>query len=320
MSTVPTLTTPVPSRSDPVNFASRADTFLGELPAWGDAINVVAGEVNTNASTASASASTATTQAGIATTKANEAAVSAATAINAPGTTATSTTSNTIGTGSKTFTIQTGKAFVVGQWVTIADTAAPSTNYMVGIITAHNSGTGSITANVSITLGGGTLNSWSIAMTAAGGVTLNSNQTLTNKTISFASNTLTGVMPNVTPGTSGNVLTSNGSAWVSSAPVGGGTGTGAWSDVTASRTLGTTYTNTGTTTRWVSVSVSTNTTAGVTAWVCATGGEGIWQQSVTRNTGSILFMQAIFPVAPGATYQVTDGASTLTKSFWKEYQ
>ena len=68
-------------------------------------------------------------------------------------------------------------------------------------------------------------------------LTATNTQTLTNKTISGASNTLTniplttavtGALPAAnggtgltSPGTSGNVLTSTGSAWVSSTPAAG---------------------------------------------------------------------------------------------------
>jgi hypothetical protein len=44
------------------------------------------------------------------------------------------------------------------------------------------------------------------------------------------------------PGTSGNILTSNGSAWTSAAPTGFGVGQ-TWQDVTSSRASNTTYTN-----------------------------------------------------------------------------
>ena len=93
----------------------------------------------------------------------NAAAASALTAVNAPGTSATSTTSDTIALGSTTITIQTGKAFVVGQFVTIAYTT-DATNWMHGVITAHNSGTGSITVNVSASAGGGTYSAWTVAL------------------------------------------------------------------------------------------------------------------------------------------------------------
>lgn len=92
------------------------------------------------------------------------AAASAASAVNAPGTNATSTTSLAIGTGSKTLTVQTGKNFVVGQPVVIANTAAPSSQWMAGEITAYNSGTGSLTVDVEIISGSGTFATWTIGL------------------------------------------------------------------------------------------------------------------------------------------------------------
>ncbi|MEN9885538.1 MAG: hypothetical protein RL758_116 [Pseudomonadota bacterium] len=105
-------------------------------------------------------------------TKAQEAAASAAsasasalTAINAPGTQATSTSSVSIGTGSKSFTLaQTGKSFVVGQYVQVVSTASPA-NYMVGAVTAFNSGTGAMTISVTNAAnvgGSGTFSAWAV--------------------------------------------------------------------------------------------------------------------------------------------------------------
>lgn len=113
----------------------------------------------TQANNAAASAASAAAQA-------TAAAASAASALGAPGTNATSTTSMTIGTGSRTFNIQPGKALSVGQSVVIASSVNPS-NQMVGIITAHNSTTGSMTVNVSQIGGSGTLASWVISLTAS---------------------------------------------------------------------------------------------------------------------------------------------------------
>ena len=96
---------------------------------------------------------------------ATAAAASAASAVNAPGTQATSTTSLSIGTGSKSLTLaQTGKNFVVGQYVQVVSTASPA-NYMVGAVTAFDSGTGAMTVNVtsSANVGGsGTYTSWTV--------------------------------------------------------------------------------------------------------------------------------------------------------------
>ena len=124
-----------PSRDDAANFSARADAFLGALPLFA-------------------------TQVGAA---ADTAAAAAVTAVNAPGTSATSATSLAIGTGSKSLTIQTGKAFAVGQYVMVAAAAAPA-NWMNGQITAHNPSTGALTISVDTSLGAGTLASWVISL------------------------------------------------------------------------------------------------------------------------------------------------------------
>lgn len=95
----------------------------------------------------------------------NAAAASALTALNAPGTSATSTTPLTIGLGSKTLTIQTGKAIVVGHYVGIAY-STNANQIMQGIVTAYNSGTGSLTVNVLSALGSGTYSTWTVGISA----------------------------------------------------------------------------------------------------------------------------------------------------------
>lgn len=88
---------------------------------------------------------------------------SAVLALNSPGTQATSTTSLAVGLGSKSLTLaQTGKAFVVGQYVEIVNS---TTAWMVGLITAFTPGTGAMTVNVTNTGGSGTLASWTISPT-----------------------------------------------------------------------------------------------------------------------------------------------------------
>jgi hypothetical protein len=98
---------------------------------------------------------------------------------------ATSTTSLTVGTGSKTLTIQTGKQFQIGQTIRVAETSAPS-NFMDGQITAYNSGTGSLTVSVDTVGGSGTHTDWTISIIPGGGgsfATLTGSETLTNKTL-----------------------------------------------------------------------------------------------------------------------------------------
>ena len=173
MTTITALPTP-PSRDDPANFRTRADAFMAALPTFATETNTVAGEVNTNATNAATSASTATTQAGTATTQAGNASASAAaaaasalTALNAPGTSATSASSVAVGTGAKSLTIQTGKGIVVGMSVVIARTSAPATTRMSGVVTSYDSGTGALGVTVDSVTGSGTYTDWTVSLSAA---------------------------------------------------------------------------------------------------------------------------------------------------------
>lgn len=89
----------------------------------------------------------------------------ALTVLGGATTNSTSTTSLAIGTGSKSLTlVESGKAYIVGQYVVIASTASPSNN-MVGQITSF-SGT-SLVVNVTTINGSGTISAWSISVTSA---------------------------------------------------------------------------------------------------------------------------------------------------------
>ncbi|MYM37268.1 hypothetical protein GTP38_23355 [Duganella sp. FT94W] len=88
-------------------------------------------------------------------------------AINAPGTSATSATSITVGTGAITFALaQAGKAFAPGQTVVLARTSAPGTR-MIGVLTAFNSATGAATVNFQSAFGSGTFTDWTLSLTTS---------------------------------------------------------------------------------------------------------------------------------------------------------
>ncbi|HWU81394.1 MAG TPA: hypothetical protein VN158_15175, partial [Caulobacter sp.] len=145
-----------PSTNDPANFNTRGDAFLGQLPTFQAEANTLATEVNGLAvQVTNDKAST--------TASAASAAASSNSALNAPGTNGTSTTSQTVGTGTKTFTTQTGKAWLPGQGFFIASTASPL-NQMTGVLTAYNGGTGAATVEVSAVLGSGTFASWNVGL------------------------------------------------------------------------------------------------------------------------------------------------------------
>ncbi|UEM08058.1 hypothetical protein JL101_036005 (plasmid) [Skermanella rosea] len=83
---------------------------------------------------------------------------------------ATSTSSLAIGTGSKVFTVaenlDTAVPIRVGDWVKAASTANAN-NYMWGVVTARTSST--LTINVTLTNGSGTLASWTLLTTGPDG-------------------------------------------------------------------------------------------------------------------------------------------------------
>ncbi len=166
--TTPPSITALPTPPDPndrATFNSRAYPWSVAQATLATEVSAMATNVYNNATEAQTQAGTATTQAGIATTQAGNAATSAASALNSPGTNATSSTSTLIGTGSKTVTIQTGKTLSVGQTVVMASSANVA-NQMIGQITAHNSGTGSLTVNVSAVGGSGTFSDWIVSLSA----------------------------------------------------------------------------------------------------------------------------------------------------------
>lgn len=72
----------------------------------------------------------------------------------------TSSTSLTVGTGSKTLSIGIGLDYSVNQWLLIFDPA----NAMLGQITAYNPSSGVLTVSVTATSGSGTHNDWTIVL------------------------------------------------------------------------------------------------------------------------------------------------------------
>ena len=141
----------------------------------------------------------------------------------------TSVTSNTIGSGSKTWTVTNANsqipAFAVGMPVRVSRTSAPTTTYMQGEITAFTAATGSTTVNVSSSLGTGTHTDWTITIgghqTTASASPLGVANGGTGAGTHTANNVLVGAgtsaVTSVAPGSAGNVLTSSGSAWTSAA-------------------------------------------------------------------------------------------------------
>lgn len=126
MTTITALPTP-PSRSDSsADFISKSDAFIAALPQFITELNAMGTAYNL-------------------------------------ATTATSSSSVLIGTGSKTFTVPAGLGFVIGQSLTIANTATPA-NRMYGQVTSYSGTT--LIVNITAIGGSGTFVAWSIALAA----------------------------------------------------------------------------------------------------------------------------------------------------------
>lgn len=156
-----------------------------------------AGTATTQASISTTQASIATTQAGIATTQASaasaSAAAAAASAVLAGSTlTATSTTSNTIGTGNFTFTTQADKNFFPGQPIQAAS-AANGANYINGFVFSYSGTTLVITETNNG--GSGAHSDWNISVSGTQGAS------------GIGSGTVTSVSVTTAGGVSGSVAT-----------------------------------------------------------------------------------------------------------------
>jgi hypothetical protein len=147
---------PAPLVTAPTTFATTQDTMFTGLVNYVANANTLSTEVNAEFVAVNSNLAICVAAAPICT----------AYALNALGFTATqgtSVTSLTVATGSKTLTTQTGKGFVVGMPVRIADSST-GLNNMDGDITAYNSGTGSLTVNVTAIEGRGTIATWNVML------------------------------------------------------------------------------------------------------------------------------------------------------------
>lgn len=137
-----------PSTSDPTNFAAKADALLAALATFVTEANALAVAMNLNSTTDS------------------------------------SATSNSIATGAKTFTVTAGKSFQPGMFLVIADTAAPSTNWMYGQVTSY--GGTALVMSITVIGGSGTKTAWTISQSAAYNIAGSSTQDFAVKILTAA--------------------------------------------------------------------------------------------------------------------------------------
>lgn len=152
--------------------ASASSASASAATATSDAASCAAAVTSCTASQSSCTAS-----ASSASSSATAAAASAATASGSL--LGTSTTSATVGTGSKTFTTQSGLGLQAGSFVVVASSAGPA-NYFHGQVTAY-SGT-SLTVNVLDDGGSGTYASWTISLSSPQGASGSGSGTVNSAT------------------------------------------------------------------------------------------------------------------------------------------
>jgi hypothetical protein len=190
-------------------------------------------------------------------------------------------------------------------------TQVANTTFVTAAITALSLGNMSTQAKTAVDITGGTIVGITDLAVADGGTgrsTLAANAVLVG-------NGTSGVNT-VAPGTNGNVLTSNGTAWTSATPTvvrGLGLGGEVWNNVTSSRAFGSTYTNERGYPIMISATSNASGSSGLT--ISVNGTEVYFNQAQWNGAGAYGGGTLIIP--PGATYSVT--ASSTLRTWWELY-
>lgn len=201
-------------------FNQEAEALVASLPLFVTETNALEDNIQTIQAAVAYDAANVANDRNLAQVAVADAQAYALVAINAPGTNATSTTSLTIGSGSKTLIIQTGKSLVPGMFVVVANTAQPA-NYMAGQITSYDSFTGALVFNVTGTGGSGTFSAWTLSLSSQGSTGLPSQASNSGKVLSTNGSVVSWQFAIADQaGNSGKFLTTNGTdeSWSSPFP------------------------------------------------------------------------------------------------------
>lgn len=153
-----------------------------------------------------------------------------------------------------------------------------------------------VAGNTLVNLASGVTGTLPVANGGTGSTTLTANYVLLGNG--------TGALQVIAPSTSGNVLTSNGTTWASSSP--GGIGTGqTWTDVNASRSANTTYTNS--TGKPIYVLIGGHCQPSQNYTITLNGSATVIGNSMGGSMSGNGYLAAIIP--NGNTYAATDNGS-----------
>ena len=163
MSMTPLGTPPNRTMTD-ADFSAASDTLMSKLPTFVTEANALQTDVTarqTDVTTKQGLAATSATNAATSETNAGISANAAQAIANAPQYTDASTTSITVGTGAKVFTISSGKSYGAGMTLKIAN----GVNFMTGTVTSYVGTT--LTMSIATISGSGTFASWTVSVAGA---------------------------------------------------------------------------------------------------------------------------------------------------------
>ena len=214
----------------------------------------------------------------------------------------TSSSSVAIGLGAKSFTTAKFYNYAVGQFVVVSSTASP-TNYMYGQVTAYNSTTGALSVTVTIIAGSGTIASWTISVSSVAKVTTGTALLKGDGSGGFSSATsgTDYVIPSGTVALSTNCTNAIGYSQ-------------SWQNLTASRALGTSYTNSSGKPILVIASVQMNGPSDVLTTVSTGTGVNV---GYSYSAGAVT-VPVSFIVPNGQMYMVALTAGTGSLILWSE--
>ena len=188
----------------------------------------------------------------------------------------TSATTLSIGTGTKTLTVETGLAYTIAQDVIIA---YDINNHMIGMVSSYNSGTGVMVVDIITIIGTGSYSSWQVNLNGAEGVAGATGPKGNNGSTGATGATGLGATGATGVGTQGSTGATGATGYIGTTGATGATGyIGTTGATGATGTIGSTG---------ATGATGTVGTTGSTGATGATGPQGPSGNSITGATGPI---------------------------------